>query len=200
MTTAGLTGGLGSGKTFIANVFAELGCHVIHADQLGHRALEPSGEAFAAVVAHFGSSILSSSGAIDRRALAQIVFNDSEQLAALNAIVHPVVFRLEMELIAQGALEDPSGIAIVEAAILIETGNYENFDFLILAVCSEEQQIERAMARDRLSREQVLQRMARQMPLQKKREYADFIIDTSGTTGSTRKQTEQVYEVLRSRE
>ena len=92
----------------------------------------------------------------------------------------------------------PGGIAVTEAAILVETGTYREYDKLILAVCHPEQQIERAMARDGLTREEVLERLRRQMPLEQKRKYADYVIDTSGSKQDTLAQTRAVYNSLRS--
>jgi len=99
-----------------------------------------------------------------------------------------------METFAQ---HEPDGIAVSEAAILIETGSYRNYDRLIVAKCGEQQQIERAMERDHLSREEVLARLCRQMPLEQKVKYADYVIDTSGDKHSTLEQTRAVYEELR---
>jgi dephospho-CoA kinase len=94
-------------------------------------------------------------------------------------------------------VSDPLGIVVVEAAILIETGNYKAFDRVILVECNEELQIERAMKRDHLDREQVLSRLRRQMPLAEKRKFADFVIDTSGTKEETLRRVREVYDALR---
>ncbi len=96
------------------------------------------------------------------------------------------------------ARQHPDGIAVTEAAILVETGSYREFDKLIVAICRPEQQIERAMSRDHLSRQEVLDRMKRQMPLEEKVKYADYVIDTSGPKEDTLAQTRAVYETLRS--
>ena len=119
-------------------------------------------------------------------------------LAGSIDLVHPAVFRREDEFIAAARRADPSGIIVVEAAILIETGSYRRFDRLILAVCTPEQQVERAMLRDGATREEVLARLSRQMPLEEKRKFADYVIDTSGTKERTIDQTREVYESLRS--
>ena len=197
MIRAGLTGGLASGKTFVARVLESLGCHVIHADELGHQVLMPGGEAYDLAVAAFGRDILAPDGTIDRRKLAALVFNDPDKLAYLNSLVHPAVFRRENDFMENVRRADPSGIIVVEAAILIETGSYKRFDRLILAVCKPEQQIERAMHRDGSTREEALARLSRQMPLDEKRKYADYVIDTSGPKESTIEQTRAVYESLR---
>lgn len=197
MLKVGLTGGLACGKSFVGEALAELGCHIIQADELGHQVLLPGGEAYAGVVREFGTGILDGEGKIDRGRLAGEVFGRPERLAALNALVHPPVVRREEEIIAAFAAGDPRGIAVVEAAILIETGSWRRFDRIVLVVCAEEQQIERALKRGGAPREQVLARMDRQMPLAEKRKYAHYVIDTSGAKDDTLRQTRAVYEDLR---
>lgn len=197
MLRVGLTGGLASGKSFVGEALAALGCHLLKADELGHRLLLPGTEVYRRVVGEFGPSILDEQGRIQRRALAQLVFADPEKLARLNAIVHPAVIEEEERWMAGIEAADPHGIAVVEAAILIETGSYRRFDRIVLAICSREQQIERAMKRDGLSREEALQRLQRQMPLEEKRKFADFIIDTSGEKEQTLAQVRRLYEELR---
>jgi dephospho-CoA kinase len=93
---------------------------------------------------------------------------------------------------------DPDGVAVVEAAILIETGSYRRYDRIVLVVCTEEQQIERAMRRDGCTREEAEARLRRQMPLSEKRKFADYVVDTSGTKESTVEQSRRIYEALRS--
>lgn len=198
MLRVGLTGGLATGKSHVGAYLVEMGCHLIKADELGHQALEPGGGAFEAVVGAFGSKILDQAGGIDRRALGEIVFKDPSQLSLLNSFVHPVVIRAEQNWYAKLGQENPDAIGIVEAAILIETGSYKRFHKIILTVCDREQQIERAMRRDRLSRQEVETRLSRQMSLDEKRKYADFIVDTSGDKNATLTQTRRVYEQLRS--
>jgi len=196
MLRVGLTGGLASGKSFVGRALADQGCLLIQADELGHQVLEPGGEAYDGVIREFGPGIVRADGTIDRPKLAALVFHDSERLAALNALVHPPVWDRERRLMDEYAAAHPHGIAVVEAAILVETGSYRNFSKLIVAVCSEEQQIERAMSRGGMTREQVLDRLRRQMPLAEKIKYADYVIDTSGAKESTLAQTRGVYQAL----
>jgi dephospho-CoA kinase len=198
MLLAGLTGGLATGKSFIGRTLAARGCLLIRADDLGHEVSAPGGAAYGPIVREFGRDILMEDGAIDRKKLASLVFDAPERLAVLNSLVHPAVFRREEELLRQFAAEDPDGIAVLEAAILIEAGNHERCDKVILAVCPEKEQIARAMHRDGMSREEALARIRRQMPLDEKRRYADFIVDTSGTKEETVRQVDRVYEQLRS--
>jgi dephospho-CoA kinase len=198
MLRVGLTGGLASGKSFVGLTLKALGCHLIKADELGHQVLMPGGSAYQEVVREFGGDILAPDGTIDRRKLASEVFDYPERLARLNGIVHPPVIKMEERMIAAAEAKDPGGIAVVEAAILIETGSHKRFQKLILAVCGDEEQIERAMRRDRMTRAEALARLRRQMPLEEKRRYADYIVDTSGTKENTAAHTREVYITLRS--
>lgn len=197
MLKVGLTGGLACGKSFVGETLANLGCHLLQADQLGHEVLLPDGEAYAAVVQEFGPGILGDDRRIDRRALAAMVFGNADRLARLNGFVHPPVQQREERWLAEVAAADPHGIAVVEAAILIETGSYRRFDKLLVVACDEKQQVERSMKRDGIAREEVLARLNRQMPLEEKRKYADFVIDTSGTKEETLCQARAVYASLR---
>jgi dephospho-CoA kinase len=197
MLTVGLTGGLACGKTFVAEELARCGCLVIHADELGHQVLARGGEAYQQVVDEFGGAILSAAGEIDRRALAAQVFGAPDRLARLNSLVHPPVIRRQEQLLAEFAAQEPHGIAVVEAAILIETGSYRRFDRIILVVCEEAVQVERAMRREGAVLEDVRARMSRQMPLDRKRKFSDFVINTSGDKEDTVRQTRAVYEALR---
>ena len=196
MLRVGLTGGLASGKSFVGCELAALGCLLIRADQLGHQVLAPGGEAYDATIEEFGPAILNPDSTINRRKLAAVVFHDPAQLAKLNALVHPPVQALESRMMDEYAAAHPHGIAVVEAAILVETGSYRDFAKLIVAVCSEEQQIERAIARDSMTREQALERLSRQMPLAEKIKYADYVIDTSEAKESTLAQTHAVHQAL----
>lgn len=197
MLKVGLTGGLASGKSFVANCFAEWGARVMHADKAGHAVLDPDGEAYADVVRAFGDAILREDGSIDRKALGAIVFADQEKLARLNSLVHPHVFHRQRVFFEQAEKDDPGGIAVVEAAIMVETGSYKNYDRLVVAVCPPEVQIQRFVDREGASEEDAKARMARQMPLAEKIPYADYVIDTSGSKDDTVSRAREVWEKLR---
>ncbi len=198
MLRVGLTGGLGTGKSFVSAALADLGCRVLKADELGHAVLEPGAEAYAPVVERFGSEVLDGDRRIERKRLAEIAFHDAGKLRLLNSLVHPAVIAREEDWLRQVEAADPSAIAVIEAAILVETGSYRRFHKLVLTVCSEAQQIERAMARDGSTLEAVLERIRRQMPLEEKKKFADYLIDTSGTTDDTIEQVQRLYKSLRS--
>jgi dephospho-CoA kinase len=198
MLRVGLTGGLASGKSFVGHALAELGCYLIEADKLGHEVMLPGAEAYEAIVRDFGDGVLKPDGHIDRRALSALVWEHPERLEKLNTFIHPPVRAREERRMAEIAQSDPQAIAVVEAAILVETGSYRNFDKLIVVTCTEEQQMERALRRGSYSKEEILARLSRQLPLKEKVRVADFVIDTSGLKESTLEQVQTVYKLLRS--
>ena len=198
MIQVGLTGGLATGKSFVGQELLRLGCYLLKADELGHKLLEKDGPCYEPVIAAFGRAILDAAGNIERKRLAMVVFNEGGALDRLNSIIHPAVFAYEADWLKSVAEQEGHAIAIVEAAILIETGSYKNFDKLIVTWCPEEVMIERAMARAGWTREETRRRIAKQMPAADKKSYADYVIDTSATLESTLEQTRAVYAALRS--
>jgi dephospho-CoA kinase len=197
MLIAGLTGGMACGKSFVARALADLGCHVIEADDLGHEVIAPGGDAYEAVVAAFGPGILDAAGGINRGALAARVFGNPTELARLNAIVHPAVRNLAFRRMKQIEAQDPHAIAIYVAAILIESGAWRDVGKIIVVSCSRDQQVERSMERPGATDANVLARLERQMPLEEKKKHADYLIDTSGTREDTLRQTKIVWEDLK---
>jgi dephospho-CoA kinase len=197
MLKVGLTGGYATGKSLVAKELERLGCHLIYADELGHQVLQPDGELYAATVETFGREILNADGTIDRRRLGEIVFASPELLEKLSGLVHPAVIRLEERLLEEFQRQDPHGIAVVEAAILIETGRYAVFDRVILTTCDEETQIARGMKRDHATREQALARLGKQLPLSEKQRHAHYVVDTSGPKEETARQVQRVYRELK---
>jgi len=198
MLRVGLTGGLACGKTFVGHALADLGCHLIEADKLGHEVMLPGAEAFDAIVSEFGAGVLDPSGQIDRRKLSALVWDHPERLEKLNSFVHPAVWAREQGRMAEIARADPHAIAVVEAAILVETGSYKGFDKLIVVTCTAEQQMERALKRGSYSKEEVQARLGRQLPIEEKLRLADYVIDTSGSKENTLEQVRAVYAKLRS--
>lgn len=206
MLRVGLTGGIGCGKSTVAAMMGELGCHVLNADKMAHALMAPGGPAYEEICRHFGAHILALDGSIDRARLAGVVFADQDQLASLNAIVHPrVLHELDREL---GRLSriDPQGIAVVEAALLIESGYHQRLDRLVLVSCTREQQLERltnpAFGRA-MSPGQAEKRIAAQMPVEDKRKLPHEEIDCSRTLDDTKRQVlvlvEQLKQIARSR-
>jgi len=198
MLRVGLTGGYATGKSSVASELEKRGCSLIYADRLGHEVMAPGGPAYAPIVEQFGPGILDENAAIDRKRLAALVFGDEQLLERLNAIVHPAVFVREEALQAEFVARDPHAIVVMESAILIETGRYKTFDRLILTTCSESLQVARGMKRDGLTRSEVLKRIRNQMPLDEKKKFAHFVIDTTGSKTETAAQVDAVYQSLKS--
>jgi dephospho-CoA kinase len=198
MLRVGLTGGLASGKSFVGRALADLGCYLIEADKLGHEVMMPGGEAYDGIVGEFGPSILDAEGRISRRKLSGLVWTHPERLEKLNSLVHPPVQRREEDRMTEIARADPGAIVVVEAAILVETGRYKSFDRLIVVTCGPEQQMERALQRGTYNKEEILARLARQLPLAEKLKVADYVIDTSGDKEATLEQVRKVYGALKS--
>ncbi len=196
MLRVGLTGGYSTGKSFVAGALEGLGCLVIYADRLGHATLERGGEAYLPTVEAFGPDILQADGSIDRKLLGAKVFASGELLQQLNSLVHPAVFRKETEMLKAWEDLHPQGIAVIEAAILIETGRHTFFDRMVVTSCAEETQVLRGMKRDHLTWEEVLRRLARQMPSVEKEKYAHYIIDTNGSKENTLRQVDVMFQEL----
>ncbi|MBV9406783.1 MAG: dephospho-CoA kinase [Acidobacteriaceae bacterium] len=196
MLKVGLTGGYATGKTFVARELERLGCHLIYADKLGHQVLLPDGEAYRPVVDAFGPEILDPNGLIDRKKLAAIVFASPELLDKLSCFVHPAVIRLEQQMLEAIRNQDSHAIAVIEAAILIETERFKVFDRLIVTVCDPETQIARAMKRDHVTREQACARIGKQLPNEEKIRHAQYVIDTSASKEETLRQVRQIYREL----
>jgi dephospho-CoA kinase len=196
MLRVGLTGGYATGKSYVAGELERLGAKVIYADVLGHEVLLPSGEAYAPAVQLFGQGILGTDDLIDRKKLAQLVFGYPDRLKRLSDLVHPGVRRLEARLAAEHAELNPHAIIVTEAAILIETGRYKDFDRLIVTVCSLETQIRRGIKRDRLTREEVLERIGRQMPSDQKQNYAHYVVNTDGPKSVTVTHVKRIFSEL----
>jgi len=197
MLKVGLTGSIAVGKTFVCEVFRELGCAVIDADQVARDVVEPGTKGLDLVVEAFGESILRTDGKLDRAKLGSIVFADQEKRLLLNSIVHPLVFEAQDRWMREREKADPDGIAIVDAALMIEAGGYRRFDKLIVVWCESELQLQRLMARDDLSRADAERRIASQMSQDEKKRHADFLIDTSKGFDDTRRNTEAVFRQLK---
>jgi dephospho-CoA kinase len=190
MLKAGLTGSIAVGKTFVVSVFRELGCVTFDADQITHR------DSYNDIVREFGREVLGEDGLIDRKKLGAIVFRDSGKRQRLNELVHPRVILEQNRLLAEAEQANPDGIAIIDAALMIESGGYKRFDRLIVVFCDREEQIERLMKRNGLSREEADVRVAAQMSSEEKRRYADYEIDTSGSHEETRARVIAVHKQL----
>lgn len=185
------------GKSFVSSVFSELGCHVLDADETAREVVEPGSAGLRAVVAEFGDDVLQSDGTLNRGALAALVFADERKRATLNSILHPFIIALQDERLREWEAIDPNGIAVVDAALMIESGGYKRFDKLIVVYCREDVQLQRLMNRSNLDRAEAAKRIAAQMPQEEKIKFADYLIDTTDGFEATRDSAIQVYGRLR---
>jgi dephospho-CoA kinase len=196
MLRVGLTGSIGVGKSFVAGVLEELGCHVADADQTAREVVVPESPGLAAVVAAFGADVLREDGTLDRKKLGAIVFTDQKKRELLNSILHPYIIARQDELLREWERKDPFGIGIIDAALMIESGGYKRFDKLVVAHCRPEVQLERLRKRDGLSESEARQRIDAQMPQAEKFKFADYLIDTSEGLEATRARTAEVFSKL----
>ncbi len=196
MLRVGLTGSIGVGKSFVASIFTELGCHVLDADLTAREVVMPGTPGLKAIVQEFGEEILNTDGTLDRKALGALIFADENRRQRLNHILHPFIIARQDEILREWEREDPQGIGIVDAALMIESGGYKRFDKLIVVHCRPEVQLERLMLRDKLSREEAERRIRSQMPQEEKQKFADYLIDTSDGFDLTRARTVEVYNQL----
>lgn len=193
----GLTGGIASGKSTVGRFLSELGALVLDADRIAHELISPGGAAHGAVVDRFGRKFLDPEGGIDRQALGRLVFSDPEARRTLNAIVHPRVREIADRRMEQYRAEGRgSPVAVLDAALLVETGRYREFHRLIVVRCERLTQIRRLVERDGLSREEAGARIDAQAPLDEKVKVADYVIDTETSLEETRRQTGLVYASL----
>ena len=190
MTVIGLTGSFGTGKTFVASIFKELGARVIDADRIAHKAIRKDSPAYKRIVKLFGEKILSKEGEIKRNELGHVVFSNKSLLRKLNSIVHPYVIKELKRSIRSAGKTD---IVVVDAPLLLEARLNGLVDKLVVVKCQKRRQIERCQEKFRLQKEEILKRIASQIPIKKKTEIADLVIENSLTRSITRKQVRKAW-------
>jgi dephospho-CoA kinase len=196
MLKLGLTGGIASGKSVVAEILRELGFPVLDADSISHKLMEPGQAAHDEILQTFGADLADSSGHINRHKLAAVVFADPAKLAQLNSILHPRVGQIIFNQLEDWQKSGAHAAAFVEAALLIEAGMAARLDGLVVAWCTPEQQLERLRARG-LSETEARRRIAVQLPLEEKLKRATYTIDCSGTLEKTRAQVQTLAANLR---
>lgn len=191
----GLTGGIASGKSTIARLFATLGCVTVDADQIVAHLYQPGEAGHDALVRTYGTGILLEDGMVDRRKLASIAFANEESANALNALIHPLVATEEVALMAAEERRPGDRIVVIEATLLIEAGGEERFDRIVVVDVDPETQLARAVARG-MTREEAARRIAHQMPREERLRHADYVIDNSSDPEAAKAETTRVYEAL----
>jgi len=191
MRVIGLTGGIASGKSTVAQILQNLGVTVVDADELAHLVLRPGEEAMEEVRASFPEAF-DRSGELDRTELARIVFEDEERREILNAIVHPRVRALMRRAVAEAMRRGEKAI-VLDVPLLIEGGLYREVDEVWLVAVDGQTQIARLMERNGLGREEALLRIRAQMPLERKREFADVVIENEASLEDLRQKVRRLW-------
>ena len=195
MLRVGLTGGIACGKSSVAAMLVKRGAHFLQADALAHDVYAPGTATYYEVVHAFGREIVNEDETINRRRLADLVFPG--RIQELNAIVHPEVVRRQNTWMAEMENSDPHGIAVVEAALLLEAGAEEDFDCVIVVTCDFEKKVERFAQRTGLAlreaRVEVERRSAAQFSDEEKADRADYVIDNSGSSAEAERQLERIW-------
>jgi dephospho-CoA kinase len=198
MLRVGLTGGIAAGKSTVSQMLVNRGAHYLSADELAHQLYAPGAVAYDAVVGSFGRDILKADGTIDRKKLADLAFPN--RIAELNAIVHPAVISAQKRWMNEATLADPNGIAVVEAALLLEGGAQDDFDKIIAVTCDLPGKVQRYARRAGVSpeaaRAEVDRRSAAQFSDEEKASHADYVIENSGTIEHTSEQVDTIWAEL----
>ena len=192
----GITGGMGSGKTLTASIFHECGAHILDADAICRKLVEVGQPALKEISERFGKNIINEFGKLDRKKLAQVIFGDLKKKKELENILHPRVFEFEKLEYKNICQRDPKALVIIDAALLIESGNYMKMDKVIVVNTDRKTQIERVIDRTGWDRDEVVARIDNQMPIKEKIKYADFILDNFSDKISLRKKVKDLYEKL----
>ena len=196
MLIVGVTGGIGSGKTTVAEMFRRIGAVVIDADEISHQLIYPGRPAWKKIVSTFGKAVLRRDYFIDRKVLAQKVFSDSRQLKKLSGIIHPLVYKAIREKIARIKRPAPSAVVILDVPLLLESGGRKHADKLVVVAAPRDVQLKRACEKFGIGRFDALRRIKAQMPLKEKIKIADFVIDNGGSLISTEKQVRVIWKKL----
>jgi dephospho-CoA kinase len=197
MLKVGLTGSIAVGKSYVCACLRELGAFVLDADLTAREVVALNSKGLKLIVENFGVDVLQPNGELDRVKMGAIVFADEARRQLLNSIVHPLVFEVQSEWLIEKECENPRGIAVIDAALMIESGSYKKFTKLIVVWCEPKIQLQRLMLRNNLSEAEALKRINAQMPQAEKKRYADFLIDTSEGFEATKSQTIEIFERLK---
>ena len=203
MLRIGLTGGMGCGKSTVGQMMAKRGAHFIEADRVAHELMQPGTPVYQEIVRRFGKDVLNPDGTINRSRLAEAAFGapGGSRIAELNAIVHPGVLAQQNRWMQRLAASDPNGVAVVEAALLLEAGAAGDFDKIIAVTCNPAQKAARVAGRlglsDAAARAELERRTTAQWSDDKKAAAADYRIDNSGSLADTERQVQKLWEKLR---
>ena len=196
MRRVGLTGGIASGKSTVSRILGDLGVPVIDADVIAREVVAPGSAVLGRVVDAFGEEVLSDDKSLNRARLGEIVFSDASKKKILEGILHPEIIAEQDRRLKNMESEGNTPIAVVDAAVMIESGSWKRFDLIVVVDCDESQQISRLCRRNGMREEEAMRRIEAQMPLSEKVKYADHVIDNRGSMDDTRKQVEELIKSL----
>lgn len=196
MRNIGMTGGIGSGKNQVADIFNQLGFYTIDSDISSRKVMEKGEAAYEKIVSFFGSDILDENDNILRKKLGDIVFSDKAKLKTLENIVHPAIYEYERKERSKIYGKDDKAVVITHAALIIESGSIDKYDALIVISCPDKLQVERVMQRDNFSEEKARNIVAHQMSNEERLKYADFIIDNSSTLDDLYNEVKRVHNLI----
>ncbi len=186
----GVTGIFASGKGTVCEMFRELGAEVIDTDIVAREIMEPGQEGLKRLVEVFGGDFINSDGTLDRRGFANSVFGDDEKVRVLNSITHPAILKIVNER------SSGSGIYMINTPLLFESGFDREMDYNIVVTASENQALSRGSQRDKISEDEIKERLKHQIPLNEKIKLADYIIDNSGSIEQTKRQVTDLWNIL----
>lgn len=192
----GLTGNMGSGKTMAAGLMKELGAHILDADAVCRGLMRPGQPAWKEIVEHFGKDILREDQTLDRSQLADIVFENLEQKQVLERILHPRVFQVEQKEYEQLKKMKPDAVLVVDAALLIESGNYKKMDKVVVITCDDEIRSKRLLQRGSFTSSDIERRINSQMSQDQKVRCADYVLSNNGTKKELKSQVNAVFKEL----
>lgn len=197
MILVGLTGGIATGKSTVANMFERCGAVVIDADALAHQVVEPGKPAWRAIIETFGKAVLNPDRTLNRQALGAVVFRSRTKLRRLEQIIHPRVAREQARLTRQAARKDPKAVVIYDVPLLYEAGIDKRVDTTIVVTADRETQIARLKKRNGFTRTEAIRRIRSQMPLKEKAAAADYLLDGTTTRPRLLALVKRLYRELR---
>ncbi|NLZ92554.1 MAG: dephospho-CoA kinase [Firmicutes bacterium] len=195
MLVVGITGGIATGKSTVTALLAQKGAYHIDTDVLAHQVMEPGQPAYEKILQYFGENILQTGGQINRKKLAELVFNNEKERKLLEQVTHPEIHQLMLNHLQAAQLQGVT-IAVVEVPLLFETDFHKDVDYVVVVTATVEQQLLRLMNRSNLTKDQAYKRLAAQMPLEEKVKRADFVVNNSGTIAETKQQVEILWQHL----
>ncbi|MCP4132695.1 MAG: dephospho-CoA kinase [bacterium] len=187
----GVTGIFASGKGTVCELFGELGAEVIDTDIVAREIVEPGSTGLNEIINEFGKGFILEDGTLDRRRFANSIFTDKGKVSRLNSITHPIILRKVLEQ------STPGKIYMINTPLLFESGFNDHMEKNIVVIANNDQVIDRGIKRDAITEKEIKERLKYQIPLNEKVKLADYVIDNSGTRENTKRQVEELWNILK---